>query len=178
MKRVLLAALLLSLNFAFASAQGTCESRAVSREGKPLAGAAKASFLRKCKREPVKRGLSAETAGRLSAPQRKASCKNARGRHSNGADERGYRIIRALAPSANARRLIRRPVSKRCSVERIAALELARSQAGHEPPGALLRGTMGKGIGHDIALGLALQAVIANRGCGLHRSLDVARLDE
>jgi hypothetical protein len=51
MKRVLLAALLLSLNFASASAQGTCESRAVSREGKPLAGAAKASFLKKCKRD-------------------------------------------------------------------------------------------------------------------------------
>jgi hypothetical protein len=31
--------------------QGICESRAVSREGKPLAGAAKASFLKKCKRD-------------------------------------------------------------------------------------------------------------------------------
>ena len=51
MKRVFLAALLLSLNFASASAQGTCESKAVSREGKPLAGAAKASFLKKCKRD-------------------------------------------------------------------------------------------------------------------------------
>ena len=51
MKRVLLAALLLSLNFVPANAQGTCESRAVSREGKPLAGAAKASFLKKCKRD-------------------------------------------------------------------------------------------------------------------------------
>ena len=51
MKRVLLAALLLSLNFASASAQGACESRAMSREGKPLAGAAKASFLKKCKRD-------------------------------------------------------------------------------------------------------------------------------
>jgi hypothetical protein len=51
MKRILLAALVLSLNFASASAQGTCESRAVSREGKPLAGAAKASFLKKCKRD-------------------------------------------------------------------------------------------------------------------------------
>jgi hypothetical protein len=51
MKPVLLVALLLSLNFASASAQGTCESRAVSREGKPLAGAARASFLKKCKRD-------------------------------------------------------------------------------------------------------------------------------
>src|SRR5262249_61072116 len=96
----------------------------------------------------------------------------------SAAEERGYWVIRALAPPANARRVTGAPVSKRCSVERIAALELARSQAGHEPPGALLRGTMGKGIGHDVTLGLALQAVIANRGCGLHRSLHVAGLDE
>ena len=51
MKLVLLTALLLSLNFASASAQGICESRAMSREGKPLAGAAKASFWKKCKRD-------------------------------------------------------------------------------------------------------------------------------
>ena len=51
MMRILLAALLLSLNFASASAQGACESRAVSREGKPLAGAAKASFMKKCESE-------------------------------------------------------------------------------------------------------------------------------
>jgi hypothetical protein len=51
MKRILLAALVLSLNFATASAQETCESKAVSKEGRPLAGAAKASFLKKCKRD-------------------------------------------------------------------------------------------------------------------------------
>jgi hypothetical protein len=51
MKRILLAALVLSLNFTFAFAQESCESRAVSKEGKPLAGAAKASFLKKCKRD-------------------------------------------------------------------------------------------------------------------------------
>ena len=59
MKRVLVAALLLSLNFASASAQGICESRAVSREGKPLAGAAKASFLKKCKRDSCRQGRQA-----------------------------------------------------------------------------------------------------------------------
>jgi hypothetical protein len=32
-----------------AFAQGTCESKAVSRDGKQLFGAAKASFLKKCK---------------------------------------------------------------------------------------------------------------------------------
>src|SRR5262245_11164275 len=65
------------------------------------------------------------------------------------------------------------PVSKRCGVERIATLELARSQAGHEPPGALLRGTVGEGVRDNIALTLPLQPVIANSGCGLHRSLHV-----
>ena len=52
MKRILLAALVLSLNFSAAAfAQETCESKAISREGKPLAGAAKTSFLKKCKRD-------------------------------------------------------------------------------------------------------------------------------
>jgi hypothetical protein len=53
MKRILLllAALVLSLNLSAAFAQETCESKAVSREGKPLAGAAKISFLKKCKRD-------------------------------------------------------------------------------------------------------------------------------
>ena len=34
-----------------AMAQGTCESRAVDRNGKALVGAAKTSFLTKCRRE-------------------------------------------------------------------------------------------------------------------------------
>jgi hypothetical protein len=36
---------------AAAQAPGTCESRAVSKDGKPLAGAAKTSFVNKCKRD-------------------------------------------------------------------------------------------------------------------------------
>ena len=32
-------------------APGTCETKAVDKNGKPLAGAAKTSFLTKCKRE-------------------------------------------------------------------------------------------------------------------------------
>jgi hypothetical protein len=51
MKWIFLAALTLSLTFAPALAQETCESKAVSKEGKPLAGAAKNSFLKKCKRD-------------------------------------------------------------------------------------------------------------------------------
>jgi hypothetical protein len=36
---------------AAAQAHGTCESKAISKDGKPLAGAAKNSFMAKCKRE-------------------------------------------------------------------------------------------------------------------------------
>jgi hypothetical protein len=44
---------LLALAFALgsAAAQETCESKAVGKNGKPLAGAAKTSFMAKCKRE-------------------------------------------------------------------------------------------------------------------------------
>jgi hypothetical protein len=34
-----------------AMAQATCESKAISKDGKPLAGAAKTSFVNKCKKE-------------------------------------------------------------------------------------------------------------------------------
>ncbi|MDI1346555.1 MAG: hypothetical protein PSV22_21045 [Pseudolabrys sp.] len=48
MKRILLAAVISC--FAVGSAMAaSCESQAVSKDGKPLAGAAKTSFLKKCK---------------------------------------------------------------------------------------------------------------------------------
>jgi hypothetical protein len=72
MRRILLAALVLSLNLASASAQGICESRAVSREGKPLAGAAKASFLKKCKRDTCQ-ARAVGSDGRLLAGAAKKS---------------------------------------------------------------------------------------------------------
>ena len=34
-----------------AMAQATCESKAISKDGKPLAGAAKSSFVTKCKKD-------------------------------------------------------------------------------------------------------------------------------
>lgn len=50
MKRLLLALVLSSFALGSAIAQdATCESKAVSKEGKPLVGAAKTSFLKKCK---------------------------------------------------------------------------------------------------------------------------------
>jgi hypothetical protein len=55
MTRLMLAFLLMAFAVGSATAQapatGTCESKAVSKAGKPLAGAAKNSFMAKCKRE-------------------------------------------------------------------------------------------------------------------------------
>jgi len=51
MNRLLLAVLLSAFAVGLAMAQETCESRAVGKDGKPLAGAAKTSFMQKCKRD-------------------------------------------------------------------------------------------------------------------------------
>ena len=48
MKRIFLAAVIATFAAGSAFAQETCESKAVSKEGKPLAGAAKNSFMKKC----------------------------------------------------------------------------------------------------------------------------------
>jgi hypothetical protein len=42
---------LFAANFAFAQDATSCEAKAVSKEGKPLAGAAKAAFMKKCQGE-------------------------------------------------------------------------------------------------------------------------------
>ena len=47
MKRILLAALITSFAIGSAMAQ-SCATKAVSKDGKPLAGAAKTSFMKKC----------------------------------------------------------------------------------------------------------------------------------
>ncbi|OAF18432.1 hypothetical protein [Bradyrhizobium neotropicale] len=49
MKRIFLAAILATFAAGSAFAEDTCESKAVGKDGKPLAGAAKTSFLKKCK---------------------------------------------------------------------------------------------------------------------------------
>jgi len=50
MKSIILAALITSFTIGTAMAQ-SCDSRAVSADGKPLYGAAKTSFVKKCKRD-------------------------------------------------------------------------------------------------------------------------------
>ena len=47
MKRIMLAALITSFAVGSALAQ-SCETKAVGKDGKPLAGAAKTSFIKKC----------------------------------------------------------------------------------------------------------------------------------
>ncbi len=50
MKRLILAALITCFAFGSAMAQ-SCETKAVSKDGKPLSGAAKTSFVKKCKQD-------------------------------------------------------------------------------------------------------------------------------
>lgn len=49
MKRIFLAAIVATFAAGSAFADDTCESKAVGKDGKPLAGAAKTSFMKKCK---------------------------------------------------------------------------------------------------------------------------------
>jgi hypothetical protein len=49
MKRVMIVALMSTFAIGSALAQESCESKAVGKDGKALAGAAKSSFLKKCK---------------------------------------------------------------------------------------------------------------------------------
>ena len=48
LRKIMLAAFLMTFAGSTALAQETCESKAVGKDGKPLAGAAKTSFLKKC----------------------------------------------------------------------------------------------------------------------------------
>jgi len=61
MKPILSAAMIMALAIGPALAQETCASKAVGKNGKPLAGAALNSFLKKCKREAcLPKAVSAE----------------------------------------------------------------------------------------------------------------------
>lgn len=48
MKKIFLVAVLATFAAGSAFAQDTCESKAVGKDGKPLAGAAKTAFMKKC----------------------------------------------------------------------------------------------------------------------------------
>ncbi len=51
MKRAVLVALISAFTIGSALAQETCESKAIDKNGQPLAGAAKNSFVQKCKKD-------------------------------------------------------------------------------------------------------------------------------
>jgi hypothetical protein len=51
MRTILLGVVLATLSFGPALSQGSCETRAVDKSGKALSGAAKTSFIQKCKRD-------------------------------------------------------------------------------------------------------------------------------
>ena len=51
MKRIFLAAIIATFAAGSAFADDTCESKAIGKDGKQLAGAAKTSFLKKCKED-------------------------------------------------------------------------------------------------------------------------------
>ena len=48
MKKIFLAAVIATFAVGSAFAQDACESKAMGKDGKPLAGAAKTSFMKKC----------------------------------------------------------------------------------------------------------------------------------
>ncbi len=61
MRRILVAGMIMALAMGPAMTQETCASKAVGKNGKPLAGAALNSFLKKCKREAcLPKAVSAE----------------------------------------------------------------------------------------------------------------------
>ena len=51
LKRILLAAVVTTFAICSAFAQVSCETKAVGKDGKPLSGAAKTSFMKKCTTE-------------------------------------------------------------------------------------------------------------------------------
>src|SRR5262249_6007616 len=73
---------------------------------------------------------------------------------------------------------IRRPCLQLRRGERVAGADRAGLEAGREPALALRRAAMGEAVRHHVALRSSLQGIVANRRCGLHGGLDVARHDD
>jgi hypothetical protein len=72
MKRFVLAVVLSLFAIGSAFADDTCESKAIGKDGKPLAGAAKTSFLKKCKSDACD-GKAVSADGKPLAGAAKAS---------------------------------------------------------------------------------------------------------
>jgi hypothetical protein len=82
---------LFAANLAFAQPSaapaGNCESRAVSKEGKPLHGAAKAAFMKKCVHDNP---APAAAPGGKSAQQEKMKACNANAQGKKGEERKAF----------------------------------------------------------------------------------------
>jgi hypothetical protein len=72
MKRIFLAAIVAALAAGPALAQDTCASKAVGKNGKPLAGAALNSFLQKCRRDACEPKAVSADGKKLSGAAKKS----------------------------------------------------------------------------------------------------------
>ena len=73
MKRIFLAALVAMFAIGSAVAQESCESKAIGKDGKPLAGAAKTSFMKKCMADTCAAKAVGSDGKNSPAPPRPAS---------------------------------------------------------------------------------------------------------
>src|SRR5271163_5171672 len=94
-------------------------------------------------------------------------------------DDRGKAALAAMRrPKAPGRRLKTPGADLPWSIrERVAGLDVAALQAGGQPLLPLRRRAVGEAVGHGVAARGGLQPVVADRGRGRHRLLDVARLE-
>ena len=77
---------LFASSLAFAQAGGDCESKAMSKDGKPLAGAAKAAFMKKCERETK---AAAPASGKTAQQQKMKDC-NAQAKGKKGQERKDF----------------------------------------------------------------------------------------
>lgn len=66
MRSILVAVVLSTFAVGSAMAQQTCDSKAVGKDGKPLSGAAKTSFIQKCKKDACEPKAVGSNGKRLS----------------------------------------------------------------------------------------------------------------
>ena len=75
MKRIFLAAIIVTFAAGSAFAQDSCESKAMGKDGKPLAGAAKTSFMKKCTHDACEAKAVSADGKKLSGAAKTASMK-------------------------------------------------------------------------------------------------------
>ena len=75
MKRIFLAAIVATFAAGSAFAQDSCETKAMGKDGKPLAGAAKTSFMKKCTHDACEAKAVSADGKKLSGAAKTASMK-------------------------------------------------------------------------------------------------------